>query len=77
MTDGAHPFGRKTRQKALIDPDRCTGCGYCSMFCIMECIEQQPDGIYRVDAERCIGCRSCRVNCPYEAVTSLPAKQEG
>ena len=55
MTDGAHPFGRKTRQKALIDPDRCTGCGYCSMFCIMECIDQQPDGIYRVDAERCIG----------------------
>ena len=77
MTDGAHPFGRKARRTALIDPDRCTGCGYCSMFCIMECIEQQPDGIYRVDAEQCIGCRSCKVNCPYEAVTILPAKQEG
>ena len=31
--DPAHPFGRKAVQLAVIDPVRCTGCGWCAMFC--------------------------------------------
>ena len=75
MTDPAHPFGRKAIQLAVIDEVSCTGCGYCTMFCVMDCILLQPDGFYTVDLGRCIGCRSCRsckVNCFYGAVTMLP-----
>ena len=76
MSDFAHPFGRKARALAVIDPVSCTGCGYCAMFCIMKCILLRPDGLYEVDEENCIGCRSCKVNCPFEAVTILPPKRE-
>ena len=74
--DPAHPFGRKARALADIDPVKCTGCGYCTMFCVMDCIRLQPDGLYRVDPETCIGCRSCKVNCPFGAVTMLPPRRE-
>ena len=46
MYDPAHPFGRKRYSRAVIDPVSCTGCGYCTMFCVMDCILLQPDGFY-------------------------------
>ncbi len=76
MADMIHPFGRKARSLAVINEVSCIGCGYCAMFCLMECIFQRPDGYYEVDQEHCVGCRSCKVNCPYEAVTILPPKRE-
>ncbi len=75
MADTVHPFGRKARQLAWIDPVRCTGCGYCAMFCVMKCIPLQPDGLYAVDQDKCIGCRSCMVNCPWEAVTMYDPRE--
>ena len=68
MADTVHPFGRKARQLAKIDPDYCIGCGYCAQFCVMDCIYMQPDWSYIIDQEKCIGCRSCKVNCPWDAV---------
>ena len=44
MYDPAHPFGKKRYDRAIIDPVSCTGCGYCTMFCVMDCILLQPDG---------------------------------
>ena len=52
MYDPAHPFGRKRFSRAVIDPVCCTGCGYCTMFCVMDCIVLQPDGLYTVDLEQ-------------------------
>ena len=46
MYDPAHPFGKKRYDRAIIDPVSCTGCGYCTMFCVMDCILLQPDGFY-------------------------------
>lgn len=66
----------KRYDRAIIDPVSCTGCGYCTMFCVMDCILLQPDGFYTVDLDRCIGCRSCKVNCPFEAVIILPPKED-
>ena len=37
MYDPAHPFGKKRYDRAIIDPVSCTGCGYCTMFCVMDC----------------------------------------
>ena len=72
MADAAHPFGRKPKPLAYIDPVSCTGCGYCALFCVMDSIVLRPGGLYEVDAGRCIGCRSCKVNCFNDAVTILP-----
>ena len=58
-------------QYAVIDPVSCTGCGWCAMFCPVECMFQRPDGFYDLDVERCIGCRSCKVNCFYDAITMI------
>ena len=72
----AHPFGKKRYDRAIIDQVRCTGCGYCAMFCVMDCLLLQPDGFYTVDLARCIGGRSGKVNCPFEAVIILPPKED-
>lgn len=71
LPDNYYLFGRKPLQYAVIDPVSCTGCGWCAMFCPVECMFQQPDGFYDLDVERCIGCRSCKVNCFYDAITMI------
>ena len=75
MVDYAHPFGNKKHRLAVIDPVSCTGCGWCAMFCVMECIVLREDGLYEVDAERCIGCRGCLGNCFYDAVKIVELKE--
>ena len=76
MAETIHPFGRKNRQVAYIDPALCTGCGYCARFCTTKCIHQNPDGTYYVDQDFCIACRSCKANCTFGAVTILQPQQE-
>ena len=51
MADMIHPFGKKIHDLAEVIPVNCTGCGICAMWCVMHCIDQQPDGIYRVRTE--------------------------
>ena len=75
MEDYAHPFGIKKHQLAVIDPVSCTGCGWCAMFCVVNCIELREDGFYEVDPVRCIGCRGCFGNCFYGAVTMVDPEE--
>lgn len=77
MEDYAHPFGIKKHQTAVIDPVSCTGCGWCAMFCVVNCIELREDGLYEVDPVRCIGCRGCLGNCFYDAVTMIKPEAKG
>ena len=76
MADMIHPFGKKIHDLAEVIPVNCTGCGICAMWCVMHCIDQQPDGIYSVHTEDCIGCRSCKVNCPSDAIRLYRPQQE-
>ena len=46
LPDNYYLFGRKPLQYAVIDPVSCTGCGWCAMFCPVECMFQRPDGFY-------------------------------
>ncbi len=52
---------------AIIDQERCIGCGTCMGRCQMEAIEMdgQSASILR---KRCIGCGLCVTTCPEEAV---------
>ena len=68
MTHVNNPQRRKLPKRvAVIDPDRCTGCGACVEVCPAGCIarvEQHADAPghlawCEVDWDRCTGCTSC------------------
>lgn len=53
--------------KAIIDPDKCTGCGECAERCRFDAIFQDQD-IYKIDELSCEGCGYCHRVCKYEAI---------
>lgn len=53
--------------KAVIDPQRCIGCGICKEHCRFDAL-QERDGVYRVQEVSCEGCGVCEYVCPEQAV---------
>lgn len=53
--------------KAVIDPNRCVGCGICKEHCRFGALQEQ-DGIYRIQEVSCEGCGVCAYVCPEQAV---------
>lgn len=54
-------------EKAVIDPEKCTGCGKCTEFCrfhAVECVQ----GVCRIKEYACEGCGVCEYVCPAHAV---------
>lgn len=41
-----------------IDQDKCTACGLCADYCIMECIKVK-NGAYEVEEDECVDCGAC------------------
>lgn len=68
-----HPFsGGNT---AVIDSERCTGCGVCSERCRFDAIRAPGEGTsdnYEVDAVSCEGCGVCVDVCPEGAAALVP-----
>ena len=56
-----------------VDPELCTGCGYCVPRCQMDA-RTIVDGKAIIDLDRCIGCGNCVANCKQHA--SLLRKKE-
>ena len=55
-------------EKAVIDPEKCIGCGRCLEHCRFDAIQSVGD-ICRVDEYACEGCGVCQLVCPQEAVS--------
>jgi ferredoxin len=53
--------------KAMVDPERCLGCGVCEADCSAGAIV--VDRIAWIHAERCIGCGRCVEVCPQGAIS--------
>jgi ferredoxin len=51
---------------AVIDPDRCQGCGTCIKRCQVHAISER-NSVAVVDERKCIGCGLCVTGCPNEA----------
>ncbi|MGI5902322.1 MAG: 4Fe-4S binding protein [Desulfitobacteriia bacterium] len=68
--------GRRTdfygMDKAVIDPECCSGCGICYEHCRFGAIREEDDG-YMVEPYACEGCGVCEVLCPTGAATLRPA----
>lgn len=62
-------------KKALIDQNRCSGCGQCTTWCRFNAIETNgttsgnSDPSYQVNPIACEGCKVCVALCPEQAIT--------
>ncbi len=56
---------------AIIDSEKCTGCGACTDVCPLDAIELSDDGVAVVDGDTCGDCGACVDECPCEAI-SMP-----
>ena len=52
---------------AVVNKEKCTGCGTCVDLCPVEAIKLE-DNIAVVDADQCVDCGSCENECPVEAI---------
>jgi MinD superfamily P-loop ATPase len=55
---------------ALIDPERCQGCGICQQVCRFDAIDGGQ--VYTVDPIACEGCAACVYQCPENAIRMEP-----
>lgn len=56
---------------AIIDPQRCQGCGVCEQVCRFEAV-QSGGGVYHIDPIACDGCAACVYQCPEDAIRMEP-----
>lgn len=68
--DFAHGEDFYSGQLAVIDQEKCNGCGQCEAVCRYNAIEV-IDGRHVVDEIGCEGCGYCARVCPDEAITDI------
>lgn len=69
---GPGPGPRRAARLPVIDPGRCTGCGWCVPTCAprllsLEVVQWKKTSVLH-EAERCTGCALCAVKCPFGAI---------
>lgn len=55
-------------KEAIVDGDKCTGCGLCSAGCRFDAFIEENDGSYRINPIHCEGCGLCVHICPEQAI---------
>jgi NAD-dependent dihydropyrimidine dehydrogenase PreA subunit len=55
---------------AVVDENKCIGCGECVKGCPVGAIALNGDGFASVDEQRCTGCLKCADTCPKGAISS-------
>lgn len=68
--DFAHAQDFFSGRRAVIDQDRCSGCGSCAAVCRFQAIAVS-EGRFVVDPIACEGCGYCARVCPENAITDI------
>ena len=76
LTQPLKPMAAPRKALPDIDPQRCTGCGWCIGVCpphVLSLQTQTPTGFGPKrstlhDAPGCTGCALCAVRCPFDAI---------
>ena len=63
----AYPTGTWRYNRPVFDPEKCTGCGLCEMYCPDTCILVENKK-YWADYQYCKGCGVCARECPADAI---------
>ncbi|MBR6022435.1 MAG: 4Fe-4S binding protein [Kiritimatiellae bacterium] len=58
---------REVIMAAVVDREKCAGCGACEGECPVQAISMD-DGKAKVDADTCVSCGACTGACPCEAI---------
>lgn len=62
--------------EAIINPDKCTGCGRCLEVCRFNAVTEAENGTFAIDGLDCEGCGVCVDLCPEHAI-DFPRKTCG
>lgn len=69
-----------SRFLAVVDEERCSGCGDCADRCFFGAVTLSgSDGeeVSVIDAALCMGCGLCQVACPEDAISMRAVREEG
>lgn len=61
--------------RPVINEDKCSGCGWCYLFCPTGCIREEDDR-FVINLDYCKGCGICAKECPVKAITMIPEEAE-
>lgn len=65
----------KSRYKAVVREDLCTGCGICEARCVFEAMKVENEVAYS-NPEICFGCGLCATKCPSQAISLVPVAEK-
>jgi Pyruvate/2-oxoacid:ferredoxin oxidoreductase delta subunit len=68
-----------SRFLAVVDEDKCSGCGDCVERCFFAAItldERDGEEVSSIAAEKCMGCGLCQVTCPEDAISMQAVREE-
>jgi 2-oxoacid:acceptor oxidoreductase delta subunit (pyruvate/2-ketoisovalerate family) len=68
--ESEHQFQTQTSKqsaKAVVDEDKCAGCGICVDVCPQGAITM--DRVAKIDVNKCTGCSICVNECPRSAIS--------
>lgn len=64
-----------SRVAAMVNKDRCSGCGICIAFCSARAIT--INDVAFVDSGKCIACGACILECPTNAISLVQMRPQG
>ena len=56
---------------ALVNEDKCIGCGTCIEVCPFKAVEKDEIGVAKINTALCKGCGVCAASCPEKAITVM------